>query len=444
MSLNKNIKSDDYEILVKESDKDSKIIIEILEIVAQFIKDRELILYGGEAIDRLMRLQGSQLYKDHQIPDYDFFSKDSVSDAYDLTEILRNKGYHPTDAIVARHMQTMRVRYNFNYVADISYIPENVYEKMKSMAKNYNGMLIISPYVQFIDQHLSLSKPFSFFPNENMYGRWKKDLNRYNMLYNKYPIEIKDKNKNSIPNFKKDKIHLSINFVDNNNLVIHGFISYAKLYQIFIKIANKTKVPYKKNLVIPLDFSVKDNNMYADCPKSFLPCVLSNRPLDVINKFSDDSLMIYRSYLEFRPVLYKFGGIDMFDVSLDPISINSLSVDGKLLKFSCVQYLLLYFLYYYLFENQEICKYFYLSLIEMINTMEKILDRDLFVISPFCLSTNNYGDNFHDERYYVQQNIDITGESPLPEVYFENNPRPDNYNYNNHIFRHDGTLIQPS
>jgi hypothetical protein len=177
---------DNYETLLFENDFQKNIIEDCLNVVKQFILDRQRILVGGMAIDFALRLKGDKLYNDNKLPDYDFWSPEFHKDAYDLADILANK-YDKVSAINAQHISTMRVRVNFVVVADITYCPENLYIKTKTLS--YNGIRFIHPHYQMIDQHRALSLPYENPPRETIIGkRWKNDIERFEMLYKYYKI----------------------------------------------------------------------------------------------------------------------------------------------------------------------------------------------------------------------------------------------------------------
>ena len=114
-------RSADFEAIAQKVDADAPTADRALEIVRSFIAERKLVLYGGQAIDFALRLKGSGIYPDYQTPDYDFYSPQSVDDAYDLAERLAAEGFKNVGALPAIHVQTMRVKTDFIFVADISY-----------------------------------------------------------------------------------------------------------------------------------------------------------------------------------------------------------------------------------------------------------------------------------------------------------------------------------
>jgi len=110
----------------QDLDKDKDMILSAQRIVKQFIIDRKLVIFGGLAIDYALRLKGSSIYYDRDLPDYDCVSYKNVDDAYDLGEILTGAGFENVKVIRAKHVETMRVRINLITVADIGYIPKKI------------------------------------------------------------------------------------------------------------------------------------------------------------------------------------------------------------------------------------------------------------------------------------------------------------------------------
>jgi len=192
------LNKDEYETLLFEHDFQKETLVKALNIVKQFIIDESLILVGGMAIDFSLRLKGEKLYEDNKFPDYDFYSPIFHIHAYKLGQLLVDHGMENISVIRGKHVSTMRVRINFITVADITYIPENIFKKLPTMEYNIGEkqiIKIIHPHYQMIDQHRSLSLPLENPPQENAMSRWKKDQERFTLLYNHYKIEnieIKD------------------------------------------------------------------------------------------------------------------------------------------------------------------------------------------------------------------------------------------------------------
>jgi hypothetical protein len=157
-----------------------------LDVVKLFIIDKDLIMVGGMAIDLALRLRGDRIYTDDQLPDYDFYSPNHAADAYELASILCSKGFTNISCINAQHITTMRVRVDFETVADITYCPMRVYSRVPTLV--YDKLRIVHPHWQMSDQHSSLSIPFENPGREVIFHRWKKDMLRYDKLYKQYPV----------------------------------------------------------------------------------------------------------------------------------------------------------------------------------------------------------------------------------------------------------------
>src|SRR5581483_6869402 len=106
-----------YELISTKLDPQYDLVVKAVPLVKNFIAERGLIIYGGTAIDYALRLHGSCIYPDEQlaIPDLDMYSKDSVSAAYDLADILFAAGYKDVRVIRATYVRTMRVDIGDNH-----------------------------------------------------------------------------------------------------------------------------------------------------------------------------------------------------------------------------------------------------------------------------------------------------------------------------------------
>ena len=159
-----------------------------LEIVRAFIVERGLILYGGLAIDFALRAAGQPgIYSEDVLPDYDFYSPDSVGDATALSGALHAAGFR-VRAVRAIHVTTARVRANEVWVADISYCPPAVFAEIPTI--EYQGVRVRAPGHQAIDMHRALSFPLENPPTEVIEHRAGKDVARFNLLVDAYPAEF--------------------------------------------------------------------------------------------------------------------------------------------------------------------------------------------------------------------------------------------------------------
>jgi hypothetical protein len=176
----------DYENIIIKNDKYTEDTLIALGLVKKYIIENKLIIVGGMAIDLALRLKSQKLYDDETLPDYDFYSPEHHKDAYKIAEMLHKANMKNISVINANHVSTMRVRVNYTVVADVTYIPKNVFECIPTIV--YRDLRIIHPHYQMIDQHKSLSSPYENAPREVIEHRWKKDMTRYDILYEYYPV----------------------------------------------------------------------------------------------------------------------------------------------------------------------------------------------------------------------------------------------------------------
>jgi hypothetical protein len=175
-----------YESLIVKHDKFTGDITIALGLVRKYIEQNNLILVGGAAIDFALRLKGTHIYADDELPDYDFYSTEYHKDAYKIAEMLHRTGLKNISVINANHTSTMRVRVHYTVVADITYMPKKIFDILPTL--RYRDLTIIHPHYQFIDQHRALSLPFENSPWEVILHRWQKDAKRHDLLYKYYPL----------------------------------------------------------------------------------------------------------------------------------------------------------------------------------------------------------------------------------------------------------------
>lgn len=180
-----------YEDIVTKRNIYTQSTLDALKLVHQYILDNNRILVGGMSIDFALKLKGARIYGDDCVPDYDFLSPNYWNDAYNIANLLSKSGFKTVSVVNAMHTSTMRVLTNYVSVADATYMPQNLYDKLETL--KYKGLRIIHPTFQFTDQHISLTYPYSGDSYPAILHRWKKDMERHDKLYNYYPIDIEEK-----------------------------------------------------------------------------------------------------------------------------------------------------------------------------------------------------------------------------------------------------------
>ena len=217
-------KDEEFKTAMGMRDKDRQMILSALDIVRNFIIKKGLVIYGGLGLDYCLRLKGSSIYPDDEIPDYDVYSPDPVDDAYELADILRTSGYENISAIGAKHVITMRVRINFIVVFDVSYCPPSLFKKYPYLM--YNRMKVLHPDMLKAGIHKVLATPYENPPFESLYTRTKKVLTRYAKLTEKYPSTVPKESYGASLGALFEKLTVKIPKVQTQ-LVMYGYIAFG-------------------------------------------------------------------------------------------------------------------------------------------------------------------------------------------------------------------------
>jgi hypothetical protein len=163
---------------VVQSDEIKKII----KIVEDFIKKKNLICYGGTAINNILPIEDQFYNKDVEIPDYDFFAVNALEDAKELADIYYKQGFTDVEAKSGQHHGTYKVFVNYIPVADITYLPKGIYNSLKKDALRVGGILYTPPNYLRMAMYLELSRPAGDT------SRWEKVMKRLALLNKHYPI----------------------------------------------------------------------------------------------------------------------------------------------------------------------------------------------------------------------------------------------------------------
>ena len=225
----------------------------IIDIVEEFIRHKKLICYGGTAINNILPEEDRFYNKEVEVPDYDFFSQNALSDAKELADIYYKKGFLDVEAKSGQHHGTYKVFVNYMAVADITHMPKEIYNILKRDAISVDGLLYAPPNFLRMSMYLELSRPAGDI------SRWEKVLKRLSLLNKNYPIT--DINCNEV-NFQREmenreneeKIYdTTKNALINQGVVFFGGFANTLYSQYMPK-------NLKKKLENIADFDVLSNN----------------------------------------------------------------------------------------------------------------------------------------------------------------------------------------
>ena len=154
----------------------------IIKIVEDFIKQKNLICYGGTAINNILPTEDQFYNKELEVPDYDFFTVNALDDAKELADIYYKKGFTDVEAKAGQHHGTYKVFVNYIPVADITLLPKPIYNALKKDSIRVGGILYTPPNYLRMSMYLELSRPAGDT------SRWEKVMKRLALLNKHYPI----------------------------------------------------------------------------------------------------------------------------------------------------------------------------------------------------------------------------------------------------------------
>ena len=156
---------------------------QMITILENFLISKRLICYGGTAINNILPIYAQFYNKDLEVPDYDFFSKDAINDAKELTDIYYKNGYKEVEAKSGVHYGTFKVFVNFIPMADITHLNPIIFDALQKEAISVAGIRYSPPNYLRMAMYLELSRPAGDV------SRWEKVLKRLTLLNTYYPLK---------------------------------------------------------------------------------------------------------------------------------------------------------------------------------------------------------------------------------------------------------------
>jgi hypothetical protein len=366
----------DFKLLLLQHGRNVDDIVRANRMIEKFIDISGCIIYGGTAIDYALRLVGSKLYSDQTLPfaDYDFLSPTNVHNSYDLAMKFHNEDISDSSVITGLHMITMRVLISGYPIADISYIPENIFTKIPTLKyKSESGpvLRIVHPTYQIIDIHTALSYPYANPPIEVYNQRISKDIERYNMLWKYYISPFLGK----ISKMSKNLVISKVDVPRKPGALYAGLVAYAQIRTM----ASKSMKISKPRL--PISIVETDTNYELDVSWiDGLPI-----PIDIILNAEDPTApkAMYNKLMEWFPKSHKELRDNMelstylSENKLYPAMRYGESKDN--ISFACCQHILIYFAVYALLATKNSDLYpvwwtYYNDCIDMLNDLAKFKD----------------------------------------------------------------------
>jgi len=166
----------------------------ILSEVLKFVVEKKRKIYGGFALNELIKMdgRGTPIYTDDSVNDIDFYTPDPINDAIDLSDRLHKLKLGNVKCMEAVHDETYSVKVDGEVYCDISYTPKNIYNRMPFKTSK-DGLILIHPHFMWIDYLRMLTDPInSWFRIEKSYTRFQILQRYYQFPQNLSGIDVGD------------------------------------------------------------------------------------------------------------------------------------------------------------------------------------------------------------------------------------------------------------
>jgi hypothetical protein len=346
----------------------SEDIKKIIKIVEDFISKKNLICYGGTAINNILPKEEQFYNKDIEIPDYDFFTMHALVDAKELADIYFREGFTDVEAKSGQHHGTYKVFVNYIPVADITYLPKGIFNSLKKDSIRVGGILYTPPNYLRMSMYLELSRPAGDT------SRWEKVLKRLLLLNKNY--NITDINCNHVDFQRKMESKIDEDKIYNNvrNTLIHQGVVFFGGYAISLYSQYMPKkLRHKLEKVADFDVLSNEPETTAEIVKERLKDI-GIKNIKVIKK---------EPVGEIIPLHYEIRiGKDTIAFIYKPIachSYNVINISGQKVKIATIDTMLSFYLaflytdkpYYNEFMNRILCMSKFLFDVQQKNRLEQ-------------------------------------------------------------------------
>jgi hypothetical protein len=249
-----------------------------IDIVRKFVKDKGLKIYGGLALNELLKKKKYPIYGRSEFPDYDVFSPNAWEHAKQLCDILINSGYKFVEVrgsiLNDDHHQTYKVSVDYLDILDLTQVGCNNNElknnecdkcgisKDSKCISIFNHIPCYDINSSFKKEPLIYTKVYNYDTDESIYknklficepnwmrismyreltepldnpGRLEKVSTRLDLFNKHYPYKIQkctiEEYKNMVDKHYNPILKVIGKFVKKNQLINYG----ASAYNFFVK-----------------------------------------------------------------------------------------------------------------------------------------------------------------------------------------------------------------
>jgi Mimiviridae putative poly(A) polymerase catalytic subunit len=213
---------------------------EMIYTVLDYVSEKKRKIYGGFALNKLVETVAPEdkFYDDDNVEDWDidFYSPDPIGDAREIANRLHDKGFEFVNVSEALHDETYKIFAENMDVADISYVPRNIYNRMpfKDIEIKQSGtrgmqtktIYLAGAHFMMIDYFRVITDPLT------SYFRLDKTVTRLNIMDRHFPLPHNTSSLNIEP--AEDELDIAFRtihefFTNRESTIVLGTYAYNQL-----------------------------------------------------------------------------------------------------------------------------------------------------------------------------------------------------------------------
>ena len=113
-------------------------IILAIEVVEKFLRKKNRICYGGQAINAYVPSKYKFYNPETSVPDYDFFTATQIEDIATIVNDLKKAGFTEISAREGMHKGTVKIYVEYIPVADLTEIDPKLYRILLKRATRFD------------------------------------------------------------------------------------------------------------------------------------------------------------------------------------------------------------------------------------------------------------------------------------------------------------------
>lgn len=306
---------------------------EIYDIVKQFVKNKKRKIYGGFAVNALVKAKNKKeaFYDDQTINDIEFYSPEPVKDLIELCNILFDKGIPYVSGAEAQHKETYTAFAQYVNFCDISYVPRAIYNRIPFI--ELDGLMYTHPKFIYIDHYRIFNNPVT---SSRVF---EKTFPRFYVLQKNYPLPKyteKIKLQNIIKPLDKERSKALELVLEHIATTKTGILFGLPLYNFFMKqvkhlpkYINKLEVSYYQFIT---DNLRGDGQELYDSLKKLYPKEISVKEFYPFFQFTDRKAVIYFNDIKLVEIYgHNHNCIPFIDGKIDNTQVRFVTFDFNLM-----------------------------------------------------------------------------------------------------------------